>query len=147
MAMRKGKERVISSLRKDEQGTAMAEFALVAAVFSFLLLGIVEFGLAAWQKNSVAADAREGARYAIVRGATSPRAAGLTEQQLRDSVTAYVKTKTSLDTAGLRVYTSWSPNKNPTSVVTVSVAHDVPRRGPFIPAHKDSATSKMVIVF
>ncbi len=141
MAMRKGKERLTSGFRKDERGAAMVEFAVACAVFSLLLLGIVEFGLAAWQKNSVAADAREGARYAIVRGATSPRVA------TPESVTAYVKTKTSLDAAGLRVYTTWSPNNMHASYVTVSVAHDVPRRGPFIPAHRDSATSTMVIVF
>ncbi len=126
---------------KTEDGAAMVEFAIVAAILSIILLGIIEFGLAAWQKNSVAADVREGARYAIVRGMNSGRTA------TADSVTKYVKTRTSLDTAGLRVYTTWSPNKRPGAVVTVRVAHNVPRRGPFIPAHTDSANSRMVIVF
>lgn len=119
----------------------MVEFALVALVLSFMLLGIIEFGLAAWQKNSVAADVREGTRYAVVRGTSSGRVA------TTESVATYVRTRTSLDTAGLRVYTTWSPNKRPGSVVTVRVAHNVPRRGPFIPAHTDSATSMMVVLF
>jgi len=132
----------IRRFTESEQGATMVEFAIVAGLILIpLLLGIVEFGLAAWQKNSVAADAREGARYAVVRGSTSGRTATV------DSVAKYVKTRTSLDTAGLRVYASWSPNKRPGSVVTISVAHSVPRRGPFIRAHADSATSKMVILF
>jgi Flp pilus assembly protein TadG len=120
----------------------MVEFAIVAGlILAPLLLGIIEFGLAAWQKNSVAADAREGARYAIVRGSNSGRTA------TEDSIAKYVKTRTSLDTAGLRVHASWSPNKRPGAVVSVSVVHAVPRRGPFIRAHTDSATSKMVVLF
>jgi len=124
-----------------DDGAGMVEFALVAMVLSFMLLGIIEFGLAAWQKNSVAADVREGTRYAVVRGTNSGRVA------TAESVATYVRTRTSLDTAGLRVYTTWSPNKRPGSVVTVRVAHNVPRRGPFIPAHTDSATSMMVVLF
>lgn len=119
----------------------MVEFALVAAVLSIVLLGIMEFGLAAWQRNSVAADVREGMRYAIVRGTTSGRTT------TPESVAKYVKTRTSLDTGGLRVYTTWSPDKRPGAVVTVSVAHNVPRRGPFLSAHRDSANSRMVIVY
>jgi Flp pilus assembly protein TadG len=120
----------------------MVEFAIVAGlVLVPLLLGITEFGLAAWQKNTVAADAREGARYAIVHGATSGH------QATEDSIANYVKSRTTLDTAGLRVHASWSPNKKPGSVVSVSVAHTVPKRGPFIRAHSDSATSKMVVLF
>jgi Flp pilus assembly protein TadG len=126
---------------KSDDGAGMVEFAIAGAVLSFVLLGIIEFGLAAWQKNSVAADVREGARYAIVRGTTSGRTTTV------DSVAKYVKTRTSLDTAGLRVYATWSPDKRPGGVVTIRVAHNVPRRGPFIPAHTDSANSRMVIVF
>ena len=50
----------------------MVEFAVVATVFTLMLLGFLEAGLAAWQKNSVAADAREGVRYAMEE-MTEPR--------------------------------------------------------------------------
>jgi Flp pilus assembly protein TadG len=122
-------------------GTSMVEFALVGSLFSIILLGIIEFGLAAWQKNTAVADAREGARYAMVHGATSPRVANA------DSVSRYVKAQTTLDTAGMRVYTRWTPDNTPGSKVIVSVAHSVPRRGPFIRAHRDSVTSTMNISF
>ena len=124
-----------------DDGLAMVEFALVGSIFTVILLGIIEFGLAAWQKNTTAADAREGARYAIVRGATSARVA------TPESVTKYVKSRTSLDTAAMSVYTTWTPDKKPGAVVTVSVVHAVPRRGPFLRAHRDSATSKMHVYF
>jgi Flp pilus assembly protein TadG len=126
---------------KAEDGSGMVEFALAGAFFFAVLLGIVEFGLAAWAKNTAAADAREGARYAIVRGNTSPRVA------TADSVRRYIKSRTALDTTRMNVYTSWTPDNKVGSVVSVSVTHTVPRRGPFIPAHKDSVTSKMIIYF
>src|SRR6266508_2288996 len=117
---------------RSELGAAMVEFAIVGGlIFAPLVLGILEFGFASWQKNSVASDAREGARYAVVHGSTSGRIA------TPDSVSNYVKTKTSLDTAGLRIYTVWptppipggsDPNNDPGADVKVSVAHDVPRR-------------------
>jgi len=137
-------------LWKDETGAAMVEFALVAAVFTFFLLGIMEAGLAAWQKNSAAADAREGARHAAVHGSRSGSPA------TSASVRNYVKTRTSLQITGsdsIRVYTVWpngacpEPCMAPGSPVWVSVAHPVPRRGPFIPAHTDSATAKLIILF
>jgi Flp pilus assembly protein TadG len=129
------------SFWKSEDGTGLVEFAMAAPVFLLALFAIMELGLAAWQKNSVASDVREGARYAVVRGSASGRPA------TAESISAYVKTRTSLDTAAFRVYTTWSPNKRPGSVVTVSVAHNVARRGPFIAAHTDSASSQMVIAF
>ncbi len=126
---------------KAENGSGMVEFAIVAAFLMVILLGIVEFGLAAWEKNAAASAAREGARYAIVRGSKSVRVA------TPESVTNHVKSRTALDTAAVAVYTSWNPDNKPGSVVTVRVAHAVPRRGPFIPAHRDSITSKMHIYY
>jgi Flp pilus assembly protein TadG len=125
----------------------MAEFAIVAAVFSMMVLGVLEAGVAAWQKNSVAADAREGVRYAAVHGTRSQ------DPATPAMVTAYVKTRTSLDTAGIRVYTEWPsatcpcPNKEVGSPIKVSVAHNVRRIGPFIPAHVDSATAQLIVLF
>jgi Flp pilus assembly protein TadG len=119
----------------------MVQFAIAGGVLSALLLGIFEFGAAAWAKNNVAADAREGARYAIVHGTRSgvPADSGM--------VANYVKARSSLGSS-IRVYTWWPDgNKDPDSRVTVSVAYTVPRRGPFIASHRDSSTSKMHIVF
>jgi Flp pilus assembly protein TadG len=123
----------------------MVEFAIAAGlVLTPILLGILEFGFAAWAKNSATADAREGARYAIVHGSASLNVA--TATAVRD----FVKGRTGLETTGpnaIVVNTVWPTNNNPGSTVQVTVTHAVPRRGPFIPAHTDVATSKMVILF
>ena len=118
----------------------MVEFAIAAAVFVTMLLGMVEFGSAAWARNAVAADAREGARYAMVRGATSGRIA--------DSamVANFVKSKTSLDNS-IQVVTTWSGAKAAGTIVSVKVRHAVARRGPFLGDHTDSSTSTMVVLY
>jgi Flp pilus assembly protein TadG len=54
-----------------ERGDGLVEFALCAAVFFVTVFGILEFGLAIWQYNVVATLAKEGARWAAVRGSTS----------------------------------------------------------------------------
>jgi len=135
----------IGDFGRDERGATMVEFALAAVlILTPMLLGILEFGVAAWSRNSVTSDAREGARYAIVHGSTALKVATV------DSVRRFVKSKTSLDTAGadsIRVYAVWPTDNNPGSFVQVSVAHHVARHGPFIPSHTDSATSRMVILF
>jgi Flp pilus assembly protein TadG len=125
----------------DEAGAVMVEFAVVAAIFVAVLLGIFEFGYAAWAKSSVAADAREGARYAMVRGANSPL--GTADSA---SVANYVKTKTSLDQS-IQVITSWSPSKAAGSKVTVTVKHLATRRGPLLATRTDSASSTMIVVY
>src|SRR5437763_139922 len=101
LLMLRSEHRLRSNFRKDERGGAMVEFAVVGAVFTAIFLGIVEIGLAAWQRNTAAADAREGVRYAAVHGNRSGSVA------TSATVAAYVKSQTSLDTAGMRVYTSW----------------------------------------
>lgn len=132
-----------SDLRRffdDQNGAGMPEFSLVAGIFTVMLLGFIEAGMAAWSKNSVYVDAREGARYAIVHGATSSNHVATT-----DSVAAYVRWKTSLDS--IRVTTTWSSSNSAGQLVTVRVEHDVPRRGPFIASHIDVGTSQKVITF
>jgi len=132
---------VSGRLLRDDSGAAMVEFAIASSVFLTILLAIFEFGYAAWARNGVAADAREGARYAIVHGSQSGRSA--------DSATIanVVKAKTSLDNT-IVVVTTWaSASHDPGTNVTVKVKHAVARRGPFIPAHTDSSTSTQVILF
>jgi Flp pilus assembly protein TadG len=124
----------------DDQGSVMVEFAITAAAFFLILFGILEFGYAAWAKNSVTADAREGARYAMVHGSGSGRIADSA------AVANYVKTKTSLGSS-IQVSTTWTPNNDPESQVTVTVTKSQPRLGVFIPARVDSGTSTMLIIF
>ena len=50
------------------RGQSLVEFALVLPLFLVMLMAVVDVGRAIWAQNSLAAAAREGARYAIVHG-------------------------------------------------------------------------------
>jgi Flp pilus assembly protein TadG len=119
----------------------MVEFALAAGLFLTIIVGIIEFGAAAWEKSNVASSAREGARYASVRGASSGRMVNAT------NVSDYVKSRSSIGPS-LTVTTTWDPtDERPGSVVTVTVSKVIPRRGIFVPSQTTSSTSKMIVVF
>jgi Flp pilus assembly protein TadG len=57
--------------RHSERGTSLPETAVVLAVFLALLFGIIDFGRAIYTYGFVANIAREGARWAMVRGSSS----------------------------------------------------------------------------
>lgn len=63
--------RHIERWRHDRDGQSMVEFALSSVVFFTLVFGVIQFGLAVWQYNTVSSLAQEGARWASVRGSTS----------------------------------------------------------------------------
>ncbi len=44
----------------------MVEFAIIAPLFAMLLFGLVEFGLAMYEKGVVTNASREGARFGVV---------------------------------------------------------------------------------
>jgi hypothetical protein len=116
----------------------MVEFAVAMGFFFTILVGILTFGYAAWERNSVATDAREGARYAMVRGAGSGRTATSTDIQ------TYVRSKSSLGNS-ITVTATWDPATKVTgSVVTVTVTH-VKTGRMFLPDTVRS-TSSMVVV-
>ena len=51
--------------RRRQHGAAVVEFALVSAVYLFLILLVIEFGLLFWIDLTMQHAVREGARYAI----------------------------------------------------------------------------------
>lgn len=60
-----------SRRRTRSRGQALTEFALVAPIFFFVMFAIIEFGRAVYTIQMLNNAAREGARYAIVHGASS----------------------------------------------------------------------------
>ena len=54
-----------------EEGAAAVEFALIVGLLMMLVFGMMEYGLAFWQIQSLRAATREGARVAAVGGDTS----------------------------------------------------------------------------
>jgi Flp pilus assembly protein TadG len=114
------------------RAAVLVEAALVYPVLFLLIIGTVVVGLGVFRYNQVANLAREGARYACVRGtqyaADTGNAAATTT-----TISDYVKGMAAgLDTNSLRVETSWSTSNAPTTTsgssttkntVTVTVSY------------------------
>jgi Flp pilus assembly protein TadG len=133
-------------LRRNERGAELIEFALVSILLFMLVFGVMEFGRAVFTYGTVAHLAREGARFAIVRG---------NESQVRETpadaaaVEAFVLSRAAgID--DLTVTTTWPDgDNNPGSVVQVSVSKDFNPIAPLVPlgAITMASTSRMVISF
>ena|ERR1051325_1869103 len=101
-----------------QAGVALLEFAIVAVLLFTILFGTMVFGIGIWYYNVVAAAAKDGARWAAVRGSTATTPATAT------SVESYVDA----DVYGLTVTvtTTWpdsgSPSNGPGKRVRVKVA-------------------------
>jgi Flp pilus assembly protein TadG len=60
-------------LRRLRRGTSIVEMSLTLMVLLYLTFGMLEFGYAFYLKNALQGAAREGARAAIVAGATNAK--------------------------------------------------------------------------
>ena len=84
------------AFRRDERGTALVEFALIAPLLFLLLFGIVDFGRALNYYNQVTQLAGQGARAAVVN--RNPDGSAITsgssiQQQLATQYTAQPELK------------------------------------------------------
>lgn len=64
-------ENFYQSCRRNRRGAAVVEFAIVAPVFILLVLGMIEIGRGVMVQQIITNAAREGARWAVLDGATS----------------------------------------------------------------------------
>ncbi|MEO5589047.1 MAG: TadE/TadG family type IV pilus assembly protein [Gemmatimonadaceae bacterium] len=125
-------------LIREQRGQALVEFAIVAGViFIPLVFGIIEFGRLIWAKNMVTAAAREGARYAIVRGSSN----GFTLTTA--DVSTYVTGRTKI--APINVTAAWAGAHQPGDVVTVTVSYAYTPVVRVIPSKTVTGTSKQVV--
>jgi Flp pilus assembly protein TadG len=124
---------------RGEKGATLLEFAVVGILFMMLTAGMMELARGVWTYNTVAHAAREGARFAIVRGQDSGSPA--TPAQ----VEAFVKSRIPIDT--VTVTTTWAPDKKPGSNVQVKVDFAFSPVVPFFPAIPLTSTSRMVISY
>ena len=75
-------------LEREQAGQSLAELSIVLVLFLVVTFGIVDAGRLILAYNAVSLSAREGVRYAIVRGSKS-----LTPATQSD-INAYVQSKT-----------------------------------------------------
>ncbi len=135
--------RGLGAAGRDERGVEVIEFAIVSILLLILLFGVMEFGRAIWIYGTVAHTAREGARYAIVRGSESGRTA------IPIDVENYVNLVAG-GLTGLTVTTTWDdPSKDPGTIVQVRVDRVFDPALPLVGlgTFTLSSTSRMVIAF
>src|ERR1700677_922873 len=108
--------------RRSRPGQVMAEFALVLTPCLTLFFGIINFALALYCYDFVCYSAQQAVRYATVHGSTAVTPA------TASSITSYVDALVVgvLKTNAMTVTTTWSPNNQPGSVVTVVITYNFP---------------------
>ncbi|MFH5804451.1 TadE/TadG family type IV pilus assembly protein [Alienimonas sp. DA493] len=73
------------SYRPGRCGAATVEFALVAPLFLLLILGIIEFGRMLMVQQILTNATREGARRAVIEGATAEEVRTLVDRYLSNA--------------------------------------------------------------
>ena len=145
-----------------DEGANVLELAVVSSLLFAMLFGIIEVSLALYAYNYVSDAAREGTRYAIVRGSscTGLSNCGITAAQIQ----TYVQNLgyPGLSSANTTVTTTWfspssstpvtwtacgTPCNAPTDAVQVKVTYRFGLNIPFVPKKTLNlqSTSMMVI--
>ena len=73
-------KQLLNSKRRQRRGAAAVEFAIVAPLFIMLVFGMIEFGRMVMIQQVLTNASREGARRAVVDGATIEDAKDVVEQ-------------------------------------------------------------------
>ena len=110
----------------DDRGSAVVEFTLVGVLLTALFLGLLQLGLALHIRNTLAASATEGARYAANADRSPEEGAEATRRLIRaslddsfaDEVTAGFEVVNGVETvyvdvrAPLPVIGVWGPGRS-----------------------------------
>jgi Flp pilus assembly protein TadG len=127
-------------------GAALVEAAFVVPVILLLLYGVFCGAIMVITVDQVDTAAREGARWASVRGAMyqfdshQPAATA-------DDVNTYTKAQgVTLDTTQMTVNTTWNTSNRPGNYVTVEVIYNWPGLGPF-PAQQFVGRSSQLVSY
>lgn len=154
------RSRVFAASRNSgEKGASLLETALGMLILLPMIFGIIEISLALYTYHFISEAAREGTRYAIVRGDSCMGMNGCDASAAQ--IQSYLQNLgyPGIDPNAMTVNTVWSaypaggtcnPNancKNRGNLVQVTVNYQYPLTIPFIPARtiSMSSTSQMVI--
>ena len=141
----------------NSEGQTLVETGLSLAILFTMLFALIETGMALYSYNFVSESAREGSRYAMVRGSscTSPCTAATAA-----SVQTYVQSLgyPGLNSSNVTVTTTWpdtgssctpsvTPCNNPGNNVVVKVTYAFPWSIPFLPSRTLTmgSTSEVII--
>jgi Flp pilus assembly protein TadG len=112
---------------REDQGSSLVEFALIAFMFVMVLAGVVEVGRMVLVYNTIANAAREGTRYAIVHGAdqtVSPSGPGnpCTCTDVKTVITNFASAGL-VNTSAMTITVSYPNGNTAGSPVTVKVLY------------------------
>jgi Flp pilus assembly protein TadG len=135
---------------RNEEGSALVEFGISSAVLFMTLFGLMACCTVLYSYIFVSEAAREASRYAIVRGSSC---VGLSDCPNIDSakLNTYVKNLSypGINKGNLSASATFTPDKSPGSVVSVTVTYNMALNIPFWPktgrALQLSSTSAMAI--
>jgi Flp pilus assembly protein TadG len=129
---------------RSQRGASVVEFAIAFPIFFMLTIGFIDFSRAIWGYSTLAYAAREGVRYAAVRGATNSVPA--TEESIADVVK---DNAIGIAPDTLEVSAVWSPDNEPGSVVEVSATHEFQFLTPIVSTQTMTLNtrSRMVIAY
>jgi Flp pilus assembly protein TadG len=133
-------------VRAGDRGATTVELAVSAAVFLFVVFGIIDCSRALYSYHTVSHLAREATRYAIVRGSSCTSWASACPASSTD-IQNYVQSKIALlDPNAVKVTTTWIPDNNPGSLVNVQVEYQFHFLLPFLPTSISTLTSSSQMV-
>jgi Flp pilus assembly protein TadG len=143
-----------------EDGSTLIETALSLVLLLSVVTGIMEIGWLLYTYHFISDAAREGTRYAIVRGSSCAVAGSLCTDASQANIQSYIGSLgfLGINSANMTVTATWpttgaactpsaSPCNNPGNLVKVTVAYKFPLSIPFVKAStiSMSSTSEMVI--
>lgn len=150
-----------------EQGTTLVELALSCTLLFSMLFGLMEMSLGLYTYNAVSNAARQGSRWAIVRGSTScTNTPNLTDcNATQAEIQSYVASLGYLNISSSDVSVSWlsaTTSGNPATTtwtacstgtcnapgneVQVTVTYPFPLNIPFVPKSTLNLTSSSTLV-
>jgi Flp pilus assembly protein TadG len=118
-------------VRRDDGGQSLVEFALILPVLLVLLVGLFDLGRAVTLSETMNAAVREGARFAIVHGATSSSPLGpstftSSSAATDNAITAVVRRHATGVNSTLTIVVSWpdgDAKRGSEVIVTATTAH------------------------
>jgi Flp pilus assembly protein TadG len=138
----------VGRLLKSESGSGLVEYALITILLMTMLLGIADFSRALYAYHFVSSQAREAARYAMVRGCATKSTHCPTPASASDIQTFVKNVPLGIDASKVTVPTPvWTPDHKPGSVVSVEVDYAFNFIFPFVSTAtlNFTSTSQMVI--
>jgi Flp pilus assembly protein TadG len=142
-----------------EEGSAIVEFAMAAILLLTVVFGVIAICFALYTYNVVSEAAREGTRYAIVRGSSCNSFASACPASQTD-IQDYVQYLgfPGIDPNSMTVTANWSPTtagltctpsatcNNPGNQVQVTVTYQFPLVIPFVPSQTLSMSNSAQMV-